>query len=295
VNADSVGRLGSLILRSDSAGLAQLAGHAAALAITGVLVSVSIGTYWLLLALPVHGFVLIFLFAPLHESIHRTAFRSRWINAAVAWLCGALLMLPPEYFRAFHFTHHRYTQDPDRDPELRYAKPSSWRSYLWTVSGIPYWRERMTTIAQHAMGRVRSPFIGAAARPRIVREARIVLGFYGLVVVVAVVGESAAPIFYWVIPALLGQPFLRMYLLAEHTGCPLVGDMLVNTRTTLTNRFMRRLAWNMPFHTAHHVYPGVPFHGLPEVHRRIRERVRFEARGYVAVQEELVRGFGAPL
>jgi fatty acid desaturase len=293
--AQAARRLGTLTRRSDGAGIGQLAWHFAVLLVTGYFVSSSIGTYWLAFALPAHGFVLVFLFAPLHETIHRTAFRSRWINAAVAWFCGAVLMLPPEYFRAFHFTHHRYTQDPDRDPELLVAKPSTWRSYCWRVSGLPYWRERMTTLAQHAMGRVRSPFISAAARPRIVREARIVLGFYGLVVVVAVVGESAAPIFYWVIPALLGQPFLRMYLLAEHTGCPLVGDMLVNTRTTLTNRFMRRLAWNMPFHTAHHVYPGVPFHGLPEVHRRIRERVRFEARGYVAVQEELVRGFGAPL
>ena len=49
---------------------------------------------------------------------------------------------------------------------------------------------------------------------------------------------------------------------SEHTGCPLVADMRVNSRTTLTNRAMQRLAWNMPFHTAHHVYPGVPFHDL---------------------------------
>ncbi len=68
-------------------------------------------------------------------------------------------------------------------------------------------------------------------------------------------------------------------------------DMRVNSRTTLTNRAMRRLAWNMPFHTAHHVYPGVPFHALPDVHERIRDSVRYEARGYFAVQRELVSKF----
>lgn len=124
-HTEAARRLGSLTQRSDAAGFAQLAGHFAALVATGYLISSSIGTYWLPLALLVHGFVLVFLFAPLHETIHRTAFRSRWVNTAVSWFCGAALMLPPDYFRAFHFTHHRYTQNPERDPELGYAKPSS--------------------------------------------------------------------------------------------------------------------------------------------------------------------------
>ena len=156
------------------------------------------------------------------------------------------------------------------------------------MSGIPYWWERMTTIGQHAGGRVPQPFIRAAARGRIVGEARVLIGVYVLVGVGAVAADSAWPIVYWVLPVLLGQPFLRMYLLAEHTGCPLVADMRVNSRTTLTNRVMRRLAWNMPFHTAHHVYPGVPFHALREVHERIRDSVRYEAPGYFAVQRELL-------
>ena len=142
-DAESARRLGSLARRSDVAGLAQLAGHTGALVVTGYFVHISIGTVWSPLALLGYGFVLVFLFAPLHESVHRTAFRSRWVNGLVSWLCGAVLMLPPEYFRAFHFAHHRYTQDPERDPEPASAKPASWRSWLWTVSGIPSRRERM--------------------------------------------------------------------------------------------------------------------------------------------------------
>jgi fatty acid desaturase len=168
------------------------------------------------------------------------------------------------------------------------------------VSGIPYWRERMTTIWQHARGRVFQPFIGAVARDGIAREARILIGVYVVVGVAAVAAQSAWPIYYWVLPVLLGQPFLRMYLLAEHTGCPLVADMRVNSRTTLTNWAMRRLAWNMPFHTAHHVYPGVPFYALPEAHEYIRDSIQYEAPGYLAVQRELLsqlsrlrRGTGA--
>ena len=70
----------------------------------------------------------------------------------------------------------------------------------------------------------------------------------------------------WVVPALLGQPFLRLYLLAEHGDCPEVANMFENTRTTFTTRAVRWLAWNMPYHVEHHVWPTVPFHRLPEVH-----------------------------
>ena len=37
---------------------------------------------------------------------------------------------------------------------------------------------------------------------------------------------------------------------------------------------MRGLNWNMTYHTAHHTFPGVPFHRLPELHaREIEERL----------------------
>lgn len=143
-------------------------------------------------------------------------------------------------------------------------------------------------------GSVSQPFISAAAGGGIVREARVLIGVYVLVGVGAIAAQSAWPIYYWVLPVLLGQPFLRMYLLAEHTGCPLVADMRVNSRATLTNWAMRRLAWNMPFHTAHHVFPGAPFHALPEVHECIRDSARYEVPGYYVVQRELVGQFLHP-
>ncbi|RMD65083.1 MAG: hypothetical protein D6826_00935, partial [Alphaproteobacteria bacterium] len=105
------GALKSLARRSNRHGLVQLAGHVATLSATGALIFFSIGSAWLVPALFAHGIVLVFLFAPLHETIHRTAFRSRWLNEVVAALCGFLLLLPPGWFRAFHFAHHRFTQD----------------------------------------------------------------------------------------------------------------------------------------------------------------------------------------
>src|SRR5919197_4654009 len=93
--------------RSDARGLLQLGGHLTLLVITGWLIYLSLGTIWLWPAMFLHGTVLIFLFAPLHETIHRTAFHSRALNDAVAFVIGVLSALSREWFRAFHFAIHR--------------------------------------------------------------------------------------------------------------------------------------------------------------------------------------------
>ena len=282
-----------LSVRSDGRGLVHLGLHLLALIATATLLGLAWGGPWTLPALLAHGIVLIFLFAPLHECIHRTAFKTRGLNDVVAWVCGALIVLPPAYFRAFHFAHHRYTQDPERDPELQRVMPTSMASYLWVVSGLPYWRERITTTLTHALtGRVHSPFVARQQAADIVLEARILWLVYGAVAPLSIAASSWAAVIYWLLPALAGQPFLRMYLLAEHGGCPFVPDMLLNSRTTRSNAVVRALAWNMPYHTAHHAFPAVPFHGLPAAHEVIKDAVGVRADSYTGYQRELIAGFG---
>lgn len=94
----------------------------------------------------------------------------------------------------------------------------------------------------------------------------------------------------WVLPALLGQPFLRAYLMAEHGRCPHVADMLANTRTTFTTALVRRLAWNMPYHAEHHAYPAVPFHALPRFHLLVREHLKTTERGYARFHRRFAAG-----
>ena len=279
--------------RSDARGLRQLAVHVTLLLATGVLICASRGM-WRAPALLAYGIVLCFLFCALHESIHGTAFASRWLNGGVAWICGALLVLPPAYFRCFHFAHHRYTQDGSRDPELAAAPPASVASWAWRISGVPYWRERLTVTLRHALsGHATETFVPAGRERLIVGEARVLWGLYLSVAAASAYFASPAALLYWVLPALLGQPFLRLFLLAEHAGCPLTPDMLANTRTTYTNPAVRLLAWQMPYHAEHHCVPSVPFHALPALNGLIGARVQVRARGYLAVHRELLRGYRA--
>lgn len=283
--------LRALRRRIDGAGLRHLAAHAGLLVATGALILVARGGGWALPLILVHGVVLTFLFAPLHETIHHTAFRRRRLNMAAANLCGFLLLLPPRYFRAFHFEHHLFTQDAARDPELIAAKPGNLASYVLHVSGLPYWRERIATTLRHAFGQEHPlPFIPERLRPTIEREAfRFVTLYVLLGFVAALVGWLDELAWLWLLPALVGQPALRLFLLAEHTGCPALPDMLANSRTTLTNRFVRWLTWNMPYHAEHHAYPWLPFHALPAVHDSIRGHVKTTASGYIAANTEILR------
>jgi fatty acid desaturase len=269
-----------LTAKSDLAGLVQLAAHWGAILIVGGLIAAKV-PFWPLLMLP-QGILIVFLFTLLHETAHRTAFATTWLNDVVARICGLVLALPAHWFRYFHFAHHRFTQDPDNDPELASPKPETWRQYLVHLSGIPLWRGHLETLYVNALDRGRPSYVPPKGYAKIRVEARAMIAFYAVLLVVALYFKATVILYVWIVPALLGQPFLRLYLLAEHGRCPFVANMLENTRTTLTNWLIRKLAWNMPYHAEHHAYPGVPFHQLPRFHALIERHLKVIEPGYMS-------------
>ena len=236
---------------------------------------------WWLALLP-QGLLLVFMFAAMHECTHKTAFRSDWLNTIVCWTAGLILLLPPHWFRYFHLAHHRYTHDPERDPELAAPKPRTVQEYLWYLSGFPVWKSSVQALATNALGRCRDAFVPERGKSKVHREAMVMLGIYAVLAAVSITLQTTLLFWIWLAPILLGQPFLRLFLLAEHAGCPHSTDMLCNTRTTFTAKLIRLLSWNMPFHTEHHVYPAVPFHKLPDFHRRIQASLVNTEPGYTA-------------
>ncbi|MBI2255856.1 MAG: fatty acid desaturase [Proteobacteria bacterium] len=287
---NSAQALKTLVTRSDAAGLMQLAGHLLLLAATTALIAVAHHSFWLWPAMFAHGVVLVFLFAPLHETIHRTAFAARWLNDAVAFVFGTILVLPREYFRAFHFAHHRHTQDPARDPELASPRPATRRQWLLYVSGLPYWYWQLRGLVTRALGQVPEAFYGNDdQRRKVVAESRLTLGVYGAILTLSLVMTSDIALRYWALPVLLGQPMLRLYLLAEHWGCPFPpAPMLQRSRTTYTNGFVRFLAWNMPYHAEHHANPAVPFHALPQANALLAGEIGTTSPGYVAASRWII-------
>ena len=277
-----------LTAKSDVPGLSHLLLHWGAIIILGVLIAAKV-PFWPLLMIP-QGVLMVFVFTLLHETIHLTAFRSPWLNEAVARGASFLIALPADWFRYFHFAHHRYTQDPDKDPELAFAKPETPWQYVKHVSGLPVWWAHLKTLAINSSGRCRDSFVPGKGQDKVRLEARVMIAAYVLLIGLSIAFATPVLLYVWIIPVLLGQPFLRLYLLAEHGRCPYVANMLENSRTTLTNILVRKLAWNMPYHAEHHSYPGVPFHRLPEFHALIESHLGQVERGYVRFHAKYLAG-----
>ena len=266
---------------SDSRGFVQLAIHLVLLGLSIWLVARS-GPWTLFPAMLLLGIVQAALFAPIHETMHMTAFASPRLNQIVGWLSACPSLLNWHFYTYFHLAHHRHTQDPERDPELTVPAPATLNGYVWRVLAMPYWYTRLVVLWNGLRGDLSAyPYIPARAVPRVIRSLRLMAVFMlACAVLSAVLVGWWAPLVFWVIPQLLGQPFLRLYLLTEHTLCTLDNNALTNTRTTVTNAVMRVLMWNMPFHTEHHLYPSIPFHRLGDAHAQLRNQLGVLQNGY---------------
>jgi fatty acid desaturase len=286
--------LRGLSARSDAKGAARLAFHLGLIGLAGWLVAAS-GPWTLLPAMVLLGVAQATLFAPIHETMHMTAFASRRANMITGWLAACPSLLNWHFYTAFHLAHHRYTQDPERDPELLMAPPATLNAYLWRVLALPYWHARLSVLRDAWRGDLSAySYLPERARPKIIRSMRWMSIFVlGCALLSAVVVGWWAPLVFWLGPQVLGQPVLRLYLLTEHTLCSMDANGLTNTRTTLTNRLVRLVMWNMSFHTEHHLYPSIPFHRLPAAHAAMRDRLGVVQNGYARWHAAFLRGLRA--
>ncbi len=289
----SVEDLKSLNLRSNAQGFRCLALHLIVMIGSGYIWATNLSSdrwYIAIPALIIYGFSLAIMFAPLHENSHRTAFANNRLGDVVCWFAGLLSFYNGAFYRQYHKWHHRYAQILDKDPELSDGAATNLGDYLYRISGIPWWIGKVQTHFQVALGKVENyPFIPEAQRSEVIRSTRLQLLVYGLAIAISLAFRQPWFVLYWLIPLFVGQPFLRLILMAEHTGCTNDDNGFTNTRTTLTLPFLRYFMWNIPFHAEHHLYPSIPFYLLPVAHEKLRERFTTIDPGYINVNLKVIK------
>ncbi|MGF1589859.1 MAG: fatty acid desaturase family protein [Pleurocapsa sp.] len=282
--------LKTLNARSNRRGLTQLAGHICVMVGSGYLWTTA--DHWLIKipALIIYGFSFAAMFAPLHESSHRTAFANNRLNDLVAWIAGLLSFYNSDFYRRYHKWHHRYAQVDGKDPELDDPKPSNLGEYLVELSGFNWWFGKLTTHYRVATGKLEDYFyIAEEARDEVIRSTRLQLAVYGMAIAISVIFKQPWFFTMWLLPLAVGQPIVRFILLAEHTGCTNNDNPLTNTRTTLT--WFPLMVWNIPFHAEHHLYPSIPFHALPQAHQQLKEHFAVVEDGYLKVHRNIMASF----
>lgn len=282
---------------SDAAGLVQLAFHFGCIAALGLLVQWSVaGGRWasFLFAEVAYGIVQSFLFNAFHEMVHNTAFATPALNTGCAYMLGFLNFRGAKWFWCFHWQHHRFTNDPAKDPELSGGSldlddptRSLW-AYAAYLSGYPFGFERIVRMARSACGCTPDPWV-ADKNPTTRRVVRLesalfcagylTLALFGLFRPVRV---GSKLFLYWLLPHCIGSGHLRLYQFAEHRACQMGPYTDTNawtcSRTTATWWLYRKLAWQMPYHVEHHAFPNAPFHRLADVHALVRSAYSAESR-----------------
>lgn len=222
-------------------------------------------------------------FAGLHETAHGTAFASRKLNKIAAFSFGVFHIYPSSVFREFHFTHHRFTHIPGKDPEISIGgRPapsviSNLPIYIGWLSGFPLLFVKVLMLISCAFGMpelVRKncfPFFNPKKRIELIIESSSLLAIYLIMIAfVIVVNTGFIAIF---IGQLIGHLILAFYVSLEHNGLPHEGDVLEKTRSLNTNKIIKLIMWNMPYHAEHHAYPSVPFHALPRLNEELSEEL----------------------
>jgi fatty acid desaturase len=115
-------------------------------------------------------------------------------------------------------------------------------------------------------------FIPESEWPKVARVARIWPAIYGVTVLSALSWGSILPLMLIGLPRMYGAWHHIMTGLLQHGGlADNVTDRRLNSRTVLMNPVSRFIYWTMNDHVEHLMFPMVPCHRLPALHKRIKD------------------------
>ncbi len=275
--------------RSDARGWIQLGSHLGAIAVTAFLHAQAMGTAWVLITGFALGVLINFLYAAQHELSHATVFATRKLNEFWGRIIGFTMIFPRDFDQIMHFAHHQWTQDWERDGEL-VREPYTLTTYLLWLSGITYWRNRVVGVIRRARGIIVEPYIRKDEEAKVIRESQIHVALYAAIILISLAAGSWAWFTFWILPMVLTKPVHQLQNTIEHLGLSHENDILNNTRSTRANAFIRWLCWQMPYHTAHHTFPSVPFWKLKDLNAKIEDKAGEVWRmGWIEFQIEVIK------
>ena len=263
------------------------------LALFGTLGFLLWGTWWAILPFAAYGV----LYGSTsdsrwHESSHGTAFKTDWMNNLLYEISSFMVMRESTVWRWSHTRHHSDTIVVGRDPEIAVPRPPDLKKFCLVFTGIPGVRGYFKKLFLHSTGRLdpeEATYIPASDHERIFFMARVSLLIYLGVVAACFVSGSILPLMFIGLPNLYGAWLAPVYGDTQHAGlAENVLDHRMNCRTVMMNPLNRYLYWNMNFHVEHHMFPLVPYHNLPRLHKIVRDDMPTPYPGLLDAWREII-------
>lgn len=266
--------LKQLTARDDGKAFANFGLWLACLAGSGYLAYAAVGSPWVFPAFFLYGTIYSSCDARWHECAHGTPFRTRWLNETFYLLSSIMNMKEGTYMRWSHTRHHTETIMVGLDPEIQVMRPANLRRVLLDFFWIPDAIQMFRVMLCHAFGvptKEARDFVPHSEWQKMFWWSRCYLLTYVGVIVWSISIRSWLPVLFFPLARLYGGWLHQIFSLTQHAGlAENVRDHRLNTRTVEMNPVFRFLYFNMNYHIEHHMFPMVPFHALPGLHKRVQ-------------------------
>lgn len=261
---------------------------------SGILAYVSLGysLWWSVPAFLVYGTIYSSCDPRSHDLGHGATFASRWLNEVFCRLCLFMTLKEPVDWRWRHARHHTDTIHVGYDPEIVVTRPADlvriFADFFFLFSA----KGELKGIFTHALGRVTGDpqyYVPKSEWPRMIWSARLYAAAILLVVGSCIYFGTIVPLLFIWGPRFYANWMNFFAFLTQHAGLAEDShDHRLNTRTFRMNPAFEFLYANLNFHIEHHIYPLIPYHALPALHRRIKDQLPHTYRSLTEVSLEVL-------
>lgn len=206
-------------------------------------------------------------YTPLHEAahgnIHGQNDKLKWLNDLCGHLVAMIFAIPYASHRIEHFTHHRYTNQPDKDPDYVASGMSNGATAVITT-GFKFLWVQNSFFMKHG-------WAAANNKERAVYCLEIFASIGWRAAYIAMVNQPLA--FFVVIFGYLAGGLFTAYWFAYRPHHPYeTTERYRNTNSLIMPTWMKPLEWlwlGQNLHSIHHLFPRVPFYQYHALHREI--------------------------
>ena len=276
-------KLKDLSQRKDLPGLIHFFFYFLFLFISGYLAYITWGTWWSLFFFFIYGTIYAFSVANWHETVHRTAFKTRWINEIFYHTSSFMCDFEGFRWRWSHTFHHTHTlqTEGDYDHEIQISRPTE--LFWFFLNYIPFtdllYPHRLIKyeVLKHAFGKlapVANISVPKNQKKKIIWNSRLYVFIWVSIFVFSYYIGSILPVLYIILPTYYGKPIWFAVNVTQHLGAAIdTKDHRLSSYSLKINPILSFLYWKMEYHLEHHMFPMVPSYNLKKLQNEIKDQL----------------------